>query len=281
MKTCNRHFAPSKRPPSQSPPMKTPAHQSFVQSFYDWCFLWWNNIYLMSISIILLALPSSHSLAMWRQIALQTYVRLKWSLILTLLLTIAFTAVLTGIVLRSLGSFGFSNLALPLLLRAVLLETIPLAASIVVAIKVSIPLGLELSQLRCNQWLKTIQASAGDPLRAELLPRLLMGFYASTMLTAFGSILTMLMLYLGVYGFTLAGFEGYTHTFAAIMTPSFALAYIIKVGLFGFVVGLLPLSTALYDARYGLKADTELANLARMLTILLLIEVVALAFNYL
>lgn len=255
--------------------------KAFVQHLHDWWFLWWNNFYLMCVTIILLALPSSHSVAMWKQVALQTYLRLKWPLILTLLLTAAFTAVIAGIVLRSLGSFGFASLALPLLLRALLLEVMPLGASIVVAIKVSIPLGLELSKLRRHKQLRNMEKAGADVLATELLPRLLMGFYASTMLTAFGSILTMLMLYLRMYGFTTAGFEGYTHTFSAIMTPSFALAYLIKVCFFGFVVGLLPLSSAIYDARYGLRVDTELANLARMLTILLLIEVVCLAFNYL
>lgn len=268
----NRYRTMLQRPESQ---------KQLWQHLHEWWLLWWNNLYVACASLVLMVSPGSYSLAMFSKVALRVYAQLKWPLVLFLVLAGMLTYVITRIVSGQLVTYGMGRLTLPLLLRVIVIELVPLAAAIVVAIKMSIPLGAELVSLRRNKQLAQVQQAGGDVMRTEMFPRLMMSFYASTMLTTFASLLCMVMLYLAVYGYTRAGLPLFTHEYGRLMTPIFTGIYTVKVLLFGLVVGLIPLTSGLYDARYGLRSDTELATLARMLAILLLLEVVSLMLNYL
>lgn len=272
----------SERPlePGQRMAAAAPPPQKLWQHLHEWWLLWWNNLYVGSAALLLMASPASYSLRLWNTVAQRVYVRLKWPLVLFLLLVALASSVLTRIVAQSLAGYGLAGLTMPLVQRVLVLELLPLAAALVVAIKMGIPMGAELAGLRRARHLQRVRQAGGDPLRSELLPRLLMSLYASTMFTAFGSVLAMGTLYVGVYGYTAAGLSLFTHEFGRIMTVPFSIIYFLKVLSFGFVVGLIPLTSGIYNTRYGLRSDTELATLARMLAILLLIEVLCLALHY-
>lgn len=267
-------------PPAVQPLPQNQAPQKLWQHLHEWWLLWWNNLYVACAALVLLCAPASHSLAMWARIAHRVYEHLKWPLVLFLLLMALATSVVTRIIAQALSAYGLAGLTMPLVQRILIVELLPLASAIVVAIKMGIPLGAELAGLRRGKRLQKIRQAGGDPLRSELLPRLMMGFYASTMLVTFGSMLAMLMLYLNVYGATAAGMALFTHEFGRVMTPMFSIVFLLKVLAFGFVAGLIPLTSGFYDARYGLRSDTELATLARMLAMLLLLEVLSLMLNY-
>ena len=52
--------------------------------------------------------------------------------------------------------------------------------------------------------LQAWRARGADPLRVELLPRVLAGAYASVTLAALSCVVALVMAYLGVYGLTTA-----------------------------------------------------------------------------
>lgn len=251
-----------------------------MQALQEWWWLWWNNLYLGSAALVLLCYPSSHRLRMWLVVCCQVYARLRWSLLVYVLITAAVGMVSTQIVRNALFGFGLLQLTPNLLLRVLLVELVPLAAALVVAIKLSIPLGVELAGLRRRRHLQRLEDAGLDAMRAEFLPRLLMGVYAAVALAAFGSAVVMVTIYLGLYGYTTAGLEAFTHIFGRTMTPLFTAIFVAKVLAFGYIAGLIPLTVAFIDPRYGLRRDSELTTLARVLALLILVEVLSLIANY-
>ena len=123
----------------------------------------------------------------------------------------------------------------------------------------------------------------GEPLmRAEVLPRVVSGLYASVTLAALSCVVALVTAYLGVYGFTWAGLPGYTRMFGQVFNPSVTLLFVLKTWLFGLAVAIIPVSTGLYarPTHHDLRPGGELSGLARMFAVLLLIELTSLMGNY-
>ncbi|MDO4723861.1 MAG: ABC transporter permease [Comamonadaceae bacterium] len=253
---------------------------SFGQHAHEWWLLWWSNLYLGSSMLVLLCRPGRHWWRIWQVVTAQVYARLRWSLLGFLLIAYILGSVATQITQQTLQGFGLAHFTPSLMVRILLVEVVPLAAALVAAIKLTIPLGAELAMLRHRKHLARLEAAGIDALRVEFLPRLLMGVYAAIMLAAMGSAAVMVTLYLNIYGYTLAGLEVFTHAFGRTMTPLFTFIFAAKAIAFGYIVALIPLTAAFTDPRYGLRRDSELATLARMLALLTLVEVLSLIANY-
>ncbi len=117
-------------------------------------------------------------------------------------------------------------------------------------------------------------------MRAELLPRVAAGVFACITLAALSCVVALVMAYLGVYGFNLAGLPSYTRMFGQVFSPAVTLVFGIKTLLSSLAVAVIPLASALYDEGEALSQQSELGGLARMFAVLLLIEVASLVGNY-
>lgn len=246
----------------------------------EWWWLWWSNAYLGSTALILLCTPNRSWLATARVVVLHTYLRLHWALVFFIFIAALSNTVITEIVSKTLSQYGMGTLASTLMIRVMLAEVIPIAAALIVAIKLTIPLGAELSRLRQSRHLNRLQDAGLDPYRMEFLPRLLMGIYGAIMFSIIGSAVVVLTLYQGIYGFTSAGYESFTNIFARVMTPFFTFIFAGKAIAFGYIVALIPLTSAFSRTRFGLRRDTELVTLARMLFLIMVVEVLSLVINY-
>lgn len=246
----------------------------------EWWWLWWSNAYLGCTALVLLCTPNPSWLHTARVVILHAYLRLRWALVLFILIAAMTNTVITEIVTKTLSQFGMGSLASTLMIRVMLVELVPIAAALIVAIKLTIPLGAELSGLRHNQHLNLLHDVGLDAYRMEFLPRLLMGIYGVVMFAALGSAVVLLTLYQGIYGFTTAGYDSFTNIFARVMTPFFAFIFAGKAIAFGYIVALIPLTSAFSKTRFGLRRDTELVTLARMLFLIMVAEVLSLVINY-
>src|SRR3989344_5859785 len=65
-----------------------------------------------------------------------------------------------------------------------------------------------------------LRAHGSDPVRIELLPRVIAGVFACITLAALSCVVALVLAYLGVYGFNLAGLPSYTRMFGQVITPS-------------------------------------------------------------
>jgi phospholipid/cholesterol/gamma-HCH transport system permease protein len=242
---------------------------------------WWRILHLGVLILALALSPSSYGranrAALYRQIYLSTAPNLAWFCVLSALLSL----VLIRIVLVTALSYGLSEYALEMVVRVLVLELIPLTTALFVALRCTIPYGAEIAAMRSSGEFESLKIQGVDPLRHEVLPRVLAGSFAVLTLAAMSCVLTLVLAYLSAYGFTRWGFEGYTHTVGQIFEPEVALIFVLKILLMSLAVSLIPIASVLYDSgRARARTSVEMRGLVRMFLVILLIEAASLVGNY-
>jgi phospholipid/cholesterol/gamma-HCH transport system permease protein len=171
-----------------------------------------------------------------------------------------------------------------MVVRVLVLELIPLTAALFVALRATLPAGGELTAMHARGALHAQEKAGADPLRHELLPRVVAGMFAVLMLAAVSCVITMVLAYVAVYGFSLAAFAGFTRTLGRIFNPGVALILSLKTIFFSFAVALIPVAAFLRGPQSavapGSRASPELDGLVRLFAAILLIEGVSLVGNY-
>ncbi|ABM42750.1 MULTISPECIES: MlaE family ABC transporter permease [Diaphorobacter] len=248
-----------------------------------WAVAWWRIIYLGAVVMVLMLSPSSYGRATRWRLARHMYQDTAPILLGFTVLAALISLVITRIVVVTALSYGLSRYALEMVIRVLVLELIPLTAALFVAMRATIPNGTQLALMRQSGHLQALRQRGADPVRMELLPRVVAGVYASITLAALSCVVALVMAYLGVYGLNTAGLPVYTRMFGHVFAPQITLVFVLKTVFFSLAVALIPMASGLYesgDARQAQQPDSELGGLARMFAVLLLIEVISLMGNY-
>lgn len=246
-----------------------------------WLAGWWRIVHFGAVILVLALSPSSYDRvqrsALARQIYLGTAPILLWFTVLSSLISL----VVIRIVVVTALSYGLSKYALEMVVRVLVLELIPLTSAIFVALRCAIPNAAEVYDLRAHSGFAVLTREGVVPLRREVLPRVVAGMFSVLMLVAVACVVTLLLAYLSVHGFTAAGFAGYTRTVGRVFGPAVALIFALKTFFFALAVGLIPIATVLFEgARTQLRLSAELQGLVRLFTVVLLIEAASLIGNY-
>lgn len=117
-------------------------------------------------------------------------------------------------------------------------------------------------------------------LQREFFPRALAGMFAVWLLGAVSCVLTLVLAYLSIYGFTPYALQGYTRVVGQIFNPAVSLILLLKIVFFSFAVGMIPLASAYFGASARLRHVHGLSDMVRMFSVLLLIEAASLMGNY-
>ncbi len=247
----------------------------------QWLLGWWRTIHLAALLSVLALSPSSYGADSRRAMARHLYLGTAQSLLWFTLLSMLISIVVIRIVLVTAVSYGLSQYALEMVVRVLVLELIPLAAALFAALRCTIPLGAEVAELRSGDGWDALATRGVDPLRREVLPRVVAGSFCALMLAAVSCVVTLVVAYLSVYGFTGAGFDAYTHTVGRVFAPAVALIFLLKILLLSLTVALMPIASVL-DAvpRRRPNTSAELQGLVRMFLIIVLIEAASLVGNY-
>ncbi|OYT93616.1 MAG: ABC transporter permease [Burkholderiales bacterium PBB3] len=262
----------------------TIANLSLLTWLGAWLRDWWQLIHLGAVLLVLALSPSSYRAANRPQLARHIYnntapILLGFSLVCALI-----TVVLTRIVLTTALSYGLTQYALQVLIRVLVLELIPLTAALFVALRCTIPDGAEVAALQSSGALDRMRAQGQEPMRAEVLPRVVAGLLAGITLASLSSVVALVVAYLVGYGFTLSGLPAYTRMFGQVFSPAVCLILVVKTVLFSMAVSLIPMASALYGMRglhgQSVRTSTEMHSLVRMFALVLLIEVASLVGNY-
>ena len=263
-------------------------HETWQQAFSSvggmplrWLSAWWRIIELGAIVVVLAVSPSSYrprtQLAIARHMYMDTAPILAGFTVLCALLTL----VITRIVVVTSSSYGLSQYALELVIRVLVLELIPLTASLFVALRCTIPNGAALAEMRRHGQFELIRGDGEDPVTAEVLPRVLAGVFTAITLAALSCVVALSLAYLAVYGLSLAGVSAYTHMFGQVFKPAVVLIFVLKTLFFSLTVSVIPMASALYDLEGdGTRESAALQGLVRMFAVLLLIEAGSLVGNY-
>jgi phospholipid/cholesterol/gamma-HCH transport system permease protein len=219
--------------------------------------------------------------AIARQLVLGTGQNLLWFTVLCALVS----TVLIRIVVVTAISYGLSRYALEMVVRVLVLELIPLTAAVFVALRCTLPDGVELSELRARGELERLRSQGVDPIQREALPRVLAGVFLVPMLVAVSCITSLIIAYITIFGFSPWGFDGYTRIVGQVFNPAISIILLLKTLLFSLAVSVIPIASALYDGvdmtlQGRSKAARELASMVRLFSVILLIEVASLVGNY-
>jgi len=247
-----------------------------------WLAGWWRIVLFGATLLVLAMTPSSYRYAPAR-VALYRHIYLDTAPILPgfSLLSALFTLVITRIVVVTALSYGLSQYALEMVVRVLVLELIPVTAALFVALRCTIPNGAALAEMRRIGHFDALRRQGGDPVVSEVLPRMLGGVFATLTLAALSCVVALVVAYLAVYGFTLAGVAPYTRMFGQVFNPSVSLIFVLKTLFFSLAVSVIPMGSGLFDVEGdGSRASAALQGLVRMFAVLLVLEALSLVGNY-
>src|SRR5471032_1331330 len=241
------------------------------RSAMAWLGTWWRLLHFAVLIVATALTPASyggiHRPALARRIVIAAAPNLLWFTVLSALVSL----VLIRIVVVTALSYGLSRFALEMVVRVLVLELIPLTAALFVALRSTLPAGVEFAQQRGAGGLypgTTINSAA--LLHSEFFPRVAAGMFAVWVLAA-----------LSLYGFTPWALQGYTRVVGQVFDPSVALILVLKVVFFSVAVGLIPMASSYYDGIGSrLRATHGLSDMVRLFSLILLIEVASLMGNY-
>ena len=219
--------------------------------------------------------------AIANQIVLGTAANLLWFSVLSALASL----ILIRIVVVTAVSYGLSKYALEMVVRVLVLELIPLTAALFVALRRTLPDGVELAEMRTRGDLAALQSQGIDPVRREFFPRALAGMFSVLMLAAVSCVMSLVLAYLSIYGFTHWALAGYTRVVGQVFNPAVTMIFMLKTLFFSLAVSMIPMASSLYDTRNTplhsrSKAANELAAMVRLFFVILLIEIASLLGNY-
>ncbi len=247
-----------------------------------WLASWWQVLHLGAVLLVLALSPATLAQAGNRQaLARQIYTGSAPIVLGYCAVSALLSLVVIRIVVVTSLSYGLSQYALEMVVRVLVLELIPLTAALFAALRAAIPLGAEVLRMRRRGEFDTLARAGIDPLTREVLPRVVAAMFSVAMLAAVSGVITLLLAYLSVHGFTLGGLERYTRTVGRVFSPAVSLILVLKVLLSSAAVALIPMAAAL-QAGPGGRSNTSAAlqGLVRLLLVLLLIEAASLVGNY-
>ena len=243
----------------------------------------WQRILMFSARLLVLALsPSTYRgpslAALSRHLVKDTAPILLWFTLMTSIISL----VIIHIVVVTSESYGLSRYALEMVVRVLVLELIPLTAAMFVALRCALPNAAEVAALHARGALDVQSASSAAQLQREILPRVVSGTFSVLLLATVSCVVSAVIAYLWVHGFTAGGLPSYTRTFGRVFSPALSLIFALKTLGLSLAVGLIPIASVLYDRpRAHVRASGELRGLVRLFFVILLIEIASLVGNYL
>lgn len=266
---------------------EAPWHDRMTQSgraLQLWLAEWWRMVNLGAVILVLVLSPSSYSAANRPVLGRHIYMNTAPILLGFSVLCALVTVVITRIVMVTALSYGLSQYALQVVIRVLVLELIPLTAALFVAMRCTIPDGAELTAMQASGELDELRAHGLDPVRQEVLPRVVAGMFSGIMLAALSCVVALVVAYVAVFGFAAAGLNGYTRLFGQVFNSAVTLIFVLKTVLFSLAVSLIPMASALYGVPgtsvATVRTSAEIRGLVRMFAVILLIEVASLVGNY-
>jgi len=203
---------------------------------------------------------------------------LPWFTLLSALLSL----VLIRIVVTTSLSYGLSQYALEVAVRVLVLELIPLFAALFIALRSGAAISTEIALMHIRGHFVTQQRAGVDPLRRELVPRVIGSSVSVVALTTVSGVVTLLVAYVGVYGFSPWGFADFTRTVGQVFGLEVTLGLTLKTLLFGLAVAVIPITASLEAPReVRLAPVAVMRGMVRLFLVLVLLEGASLAIKYL
>jgi phospholipid/cholesterol/gamma-HCH transport system permease protein len=242
----------------------------------------WLHAALFGFACAAAALSPSSYTPQTRAIALRQIYFTAWQVLPGYLLFASVLSILVvHITVGATFEFGLSGYAVELVLRATVLELLPLLTALFVALRSGSAIGTEIALMRVSGELDPEHAADAGPMQREFVPRVIASGIAVASLTVLGCTAAVAVAYTAMYGFSPWGLEEYVQDVAHVFSLPALAGFLLKCTLFGFVVAVVPIAagvTATRDVRSAPLA--VMGGMVRLFFALGIIEIASLAAAY-
>jgi len=199
----------------------------------------------------------------------------------------AFAALFSFLIIEIVGTtarkYGLYEYALELIVRILVLEILPLITALFIALRTGAAINTEVALMKIQNELDALQRIGIDPLRLELLPRVVAGTISVLALTAVNIVVALWLTHLVMIDFhpwTLTTGD-FTRMIGKVLDMQALLVLWAKTLAFGFAVTVIPISEGLSTPQKLFYAPIAvLRGMVRLFFALMLIEAAALAIVY-
>jgi phospholipid/cholesterol/gamma-HCH transport system permease protein len=242
----------------------------------------WGRALLFAYTAAAAALSLSAYTARTRAVAMRHVYFDAWHVLpgFTLFIALLSMVVIQITISLALG-YGLGQFALELVLRAVVLELIPLLTAMYVALRSGAATVTEVAMLRASGELDELHDANMDRYEREFVPRIAAAAISVFALTIVSCSVVMVIAYLVLYGNSPWGFAEYTRTVALVFGPLALAGFMFKCFVFGAVVAVIPIAAGLDATREPETAPLAvMGGMVRLFVALALIELASLAVKY-
>ena len=242
----------------------------------------WLHAALFGFACAAAALSPSSYTPQTRALALRQIYFTAWQVLAGyLLFSAALSVIVVHITVSATFEFGLSGYAVELVLRAMVLELLPLLTAIFVALRSGSAIGTEIALMRISGELDPAHAADAGPMQREFVPRVIASGIAVASLTVLGCTTAVTVAYVAIYGVVLGGIEEYLQVIAHVFTLPALAGFLLKCTMFGFVVAVIPIAGGMAATRDASSAPLAVMGaMVRLFFALGVIEIAALAAAY-
>lgn len=185
------------------------------------------------------------------------------------------------IILSTARDFGLTAFASEMTIRVLVLELLPFLTALFIALRSGSAINTEVALMQVNNELDALAHCKVPPMQFEFLPRLIGGVISVITLASLAGLLALLLAYLAIYGLSMAGFDPFTQTLAKVFDFKIIAGLIMKCGLFGLAVTLIPVTAGLETPKKLFMVPVSvLRGMMRVFFAIVAVEVVSLALKY-
>lgn len=251
------------------------------RTFGGWAASWWRVFHFGALALVMAVTPSAYDRTTRNVMAKQIYFT-AWQILPGFILVASLASyIVIRIVFTAAQAYGQGEYVLTLIVRLLVLELIPLFVALFVGLRSGAAINTEVVLMHIRGDLDALQRAGADPMRHELVPRVVGGAVSVISLTVVGGVIALLLAYLAVYGFSPWGLADYTRALGRTFSPEITIGLGLKALLFGLAVAVIPIAASLEAPReLRLAPIAVMRGMVRLFLTLLLIESASLAVKY-
>ena len=256
-------------------------HSGLGRALLGWLLSWWRVFHFGAKALVMAASPSAYDRATSNLIARQIYFT-AWQILPGFILVCGLLSyMMIRIVVLAAGSYGLAEYALNIVVRVLVLELIPMFVALFVALRSGAAINTEVVLMHIRGDLDALQRAGADPMRHELVPRVVGSAVSVIALTVIGGSIALVLAYVAMYGFSAGGAEFYAQAVGQTFDLVITLGLGLKALFFGLAVAVIPITASLDAPREMRFAPIAVLNgMVRLFLSLALIQGASLAIKY-
>lgn len=225
--------------------------------------------------------PSTWNRATYDVVLKQVYFTAVQILPLFLGFALLISWLIVNIILNTARQYDLTEFATEMAIRVLILELLPFLTVLLIALRSGSAINTEVALMRVHKELDALEHCQVSPMQFEFLPRLIGGIISMLTLAGLSALSALVLTYVSIYGFNIAGLDFFNQTVAKIFTPFIVVGFLVKSVLFGLVVTLIPIITGLETPRkLFLVPVSALRGMMRVFFAIVAIEGASLALQY-